>query len=213
MTTRDAALAHTREAMRHLTDDGLPAYPPPKPWPHAPAALSDGELWVFGYGSLIWNPGFPHAESHTARLYGYHRRLCVWSWEYRGTAERPGLVLGLDRGGSCHGVAFRVAERDKAATVAYLMRRELTTLVYRPLRARVCLADRRRVYALTFVVDPRQHQYAGHLQTAELVSIVSRAIGGRGANREYVINTYQHLVDLGIPCPRLTGVVNALGRC
>ncbi len=210
MNTRDAALAHTREAMRHLTDDGLPAYPPPKPWPQIPRSLIEGELWVFGYGSLIWNPGFPSVESQTARLYGYHRRLCVWSWEYRGTAEHPGLVLGLDRGGSCHGVALRVAEKDKHGAVAYLMRRELTTLVYRPLRARMRLAGGRTVHALTFVVDPSQHQYAGHLDTEQLLAIVSHARGCRGANQEYVVNTHQHLVELGIPCPRLTRLVDRL---
>ena len=210
MTTRDAALAHTREAMRHLTDDGLPAYPPPKPWPESPEGVSDGELWVFGYGSLIWNPGFPNTESRTARLYGYHRRLCVWSWEYRGTAERPGLVLGLDRGGSCQGVAFRVEDSDKHATVAYLLRRELTTLVYRPLRAHIRLASGRPVRALTFVVDPTHYQYAGHLDTDELRSIVSSARGGRGPNRDYVMNTYSHLAELGIPCPRLTELAAAL---
>src|SRR4026209_2875606 len=87
----------------------------------------DGDLWVFGYGSLIWNPGFEFLEQKPARLIGEHRSLCIYSMVHRGTPEKPGLVLGLDRGGACRGVAFRVAEKNRTATIAYLREREQVT--------------------------------------------------------------------------------------
>src|SRR5215469_11706625 len=94
-------------------------------------AASEGDLWVFGYGSLIWRPGFDFVERVPARLIGEHRALCVYSFVHRGTPEKPGLVLGLDRGGACRGVAFRIAEKNRAATVGYLRAREQVTSVYR----------------------------------------------------------------------------------
>jgi len=105
-----------------------------------------GDFWVFGYGSLMWRPGFPHAERHAARLFGYHRSLCLFSHEYRGTPECPGLVLGLDQGGSCVGVGFRVEAADRAATLAYLTWREGTS-VYRETDVALQLVDGREVTA------------------------------------------------------------------
>ena len=84
-----------------------------------------GDLWVFGYGSLMWNPGFAHAEARPARVYGYHRAFCLYSEHYRGTEARPGLVLGLNRGGSCRGRAFRVPAHDADAAMEYLIAREM----------------------------------------------------------------------------------------
>jgi cation transport protein ChaC len=191
--------------MQHLGDDGLPPYPPPRPWPQAPALESP--LWVFGYGSLIWHPGFPWRESCVGRVYGHHRALCVWSWVYRGTVQLPGLVLGLDRGGSCTGVAYRVGDEHRDATVAYLLRRELTTEVYRPETRQVVLDDGRRVNALTFLVDRRRDQYAGCLPPEQVARVVARASGRRGRNTDYVRNTVAHLEELGIPCRRLRRVV------
>src|SRR4051794_23010766 len=121
------------------------------------------DLWVFGYGSLMWRPGFPHVERRHASLYGYHRSLCVLSHVHRGTPERPGLVLGLDRGGRCLGVAFRVAAREAEATVAYLRGREQVTAVYLERRLPIRLDDGRRVEALAYAVDRRHPQYAGAL--------------------------------------------------
>jgi len=207
-----AALDEFRAALAHLGEDGLPAWPPPPPWPALEGGLPSGSLWVFGYGSLLWHPGFPFLEAHGARLHGHHRALCVWSWEYRGTPRRPGLVLGLDRGGSCPGLAFRIAREQRDAAVAYLLRRELTTRVYRPVLRRVRLDDGRRVCALTFVVDRAHPQYAGRLDAAALARAVARASGRRGSNAEYVRNTAAHLEALGIPCRRLERVARALDR-
>src|SRR3712207_8276797 len=119
------------------------------------------DLWVFGYGSLMWRPGFPHLERVHAHLYGYHRSLCVFSHVHRGTPEHPGLVLGLDRGGRCHGVAFRVDAAEAAETVRYLREREQVTAVYRERSLPVRLDDGRAVAALAYVVDRSHPQYAG----------------------------------------------------
>jgi cation transport protein ChaC len=197
-------------AVEHLGDDGLPAYPPRRPWPCPQPGIADAPLWVFGYGSLIWHPGFPFEEARIARVHGHHRALCIWSWEYRGTTEVPGLVLGLDRGGSCTGVAFRVGEAEREATVAYLLRRELTTPIYRPVRKPALLDDGRRVRVLTFVVERGSEQYAGRPGDARTVQVVASARGRRGPNAEYVQSTVQHLDELGIPCRRLRRIARAL---
>src|SRR6201991_2819824 len=124
---------------------------------------SKADLWVFGYGSLMWRPDFEFIEQVPARLIGEHRALCVYSFDHRGTPEKPGLVLGLDRGGTCRGVAFRIAEKDRAATVGYLRAREQVTSVYREVMRSVWLENgpRQRIGALTYVVDRGHVQYAG----------------------------------------------------
>ena len=118
---------------------------------------------MFGYGSLMWRPGFEYIERVRARLIGEHRALCVYSFVHRGTPEKPGLVLGLDRGGACRGIAFRVAAQDSAATIAYLREREQVTSVYREVMRSVWLENdaRQRVSALAYVVDRGHVQYAG----------------------------------------------------
>ena len=153
--------------------------------------LSKGDLWVFGYGSLMWRPGFEYIEQVPARLIGEHRALCVYSFVHRGTPEKPGLVLGLDRGGACRGIAFRVAEKHRASTVAYLRAREQVTSVYREVTRSVWLENepRQRVSALAYVVDRGHVQYAGRLSLAEQLRHVQQGHGQSGANREYVIAT------------------------
>jgi cation transport protein ChaC len=153
--------------------------------------FSTGDLWVFGYGSLMWRPGFEFLEQIPARLVGEHRALCVYSFVHRGTPEKPGLVLGLDRGGACRGVAFRVAEKKRAETVAYLRAREQVTSVYREVMRSVWLenAARERVSALAYVVDRGHRQYAGRLSLAEQLRFVRQGHGQSGANRDYVIAT------------------------
>jgi glutathione-specific gamma-glutamylcyclotransferase len=160
----------------------------------------DGEdLWVFGYGSLMWRPGFDFVERVPARLIGLHRALCVYSFVHRGTPTRPGLVLGLDRGGMCRGIAFRVAAAGRGETIAYLRAREQVTTVYLETWRRIALEEhaRRQVRALCFVVDRSHVQYAGRLTLAESVHHVRQGHGSSGASRDYVLETVQALEALG----------------
>ena len=157
-----------------------------------------GEFWVFGYGSLMWRPGFAHTEMQRAHLHGYRRVLCVKSFVHRGTEQRPGLVLGLDTGGSCIGMAFRVNDDHRDDVLAYLRERELVTHVYLERVKQVLLADGRRVNALCYVIDRTHHQYAGHLHPDEALPYVRTATGISGPNIEYVLNTVDHLKSLGI---------------
>ena len=150
-----------------------------------------GDLWVFGYGSLMWRPGFDYVEKVPARLIGEHRALCVYSFDHRGTPEKPGLVLGLDRGGACRGIAFRVAAALRARTIGYLREREQTTHVYREVTRSVWLDNeaRQRVSALTYVADRSHVQYAGRLPLDEQLRIVRQGHGRSGNNRDYVLAT------------------------
>src|SRR5215471_11144664 len=159
------------------------------PLPEAESSKSD--LWVFGYGSLIWRPGFEFIERVPARLIGEHRALCVYSFDHRGTPEKPGLVLGLDRGGACRGIAFRVSAELRNATVDYLRGREQTTHVYREVMRSVWLNDgsQQRVSALTYVADRGHVQYAGRLPLNEQLRIVRQGHGRSGNNRDYVLAT------------------------
>jgi len=163
------------------------------------AESSKGDLWVFGYGSLIWRPGFEYRERVPARLVGEHRALCVYSFDHRGTPERPGLVLGLDRGGACRGVAFRVDGKLRAHTIDYLRSREQTTHVYREVMRSVWLDNepRQRVSALTYVVDRGHVQYAGRLPLAEQLRIVQQGHGRSGNNRDYVLSTVKAIEGEG----------------
>ena len=158
-----------------------------------------GELWVFGYGSLMWRPGFAYIERVPARLIGLHRALCVFSFVHRGTAERPGLVLGLDRGGMCRGIAYRVAAAKRPETVNYLRSREQVTSVYVETVRLIELEDeiRRRVRALVFIVDRSHVQYAGRLTLAESLHYVRQGHGKSGADRDYVLETVRALESLG----------------
>jgi glutathione-specific gamma-glutamylcyclotransferase len=167
---------------------------------------TSGEFWVFGYGSLMWNPGFGHEEAVKARLFGYHRALCIHSRHYRGTPERTGLVMGLDRGGSCVGMAFRVAEPDKSAVVDYLHERELISHVYKERRLTARVHDGRIVQVMTFVADQSHEQFAGHLGVEDAARIVRGAAGTAGRNEDYVMNTLAHLREIGIRDHWLEGV-------
>ncbi len=166
-----------------------------------------GDIWVFGYGSLMWRPGFAHRAAAPALLRGYHRAFCVTSYRHRGTRERPGLVLGLDRGGSCRGRAFRVAAADASAVLDYLDERELIDYPYR--RASVPIrAAGRRVAALTYLVDVTDAQYAGRLAPERAAEIIRGAHGISGANSDYLRDLIAHLDELGIP----DGPLHALAR-
>ncbi|EHK58032.1 gamma-glutamylcyclotransferase [Allomesorhizobium alhagi] len=157
-----------------------------------------GDFWVFGYGSLIWRPGFAHIETQRARLFGFRRSLCVRSFVHRGTPDRPGLVLGLDRGGSCVGLAFRVPGELRGEVLDYLRERELVTSVYLERTLPVRLASGDIAQAVTYIVDRAHAQYAGNLDEEHAASIVSGSVGQSGPNEDYVMNTLQHLEALGI---------------
>jgi cation transport protein ChaC len=161
-------------------------------------ALPPGEdFWVFGYGSLMWHPGFPHLEVRVARLRGFHRSFCVYSHRYRGTPQVPGLVLGLDRGGSCHGMVFRVPAGEGGEVLDYLYEREMVTGVYRPSWRRA-ETDQGPVSAITFVVDRKHRQYAGRLPHDDMVALILQGRGNRGPCMEYLENTVHHLRALGL---------------
>ncbi|WP_299845201.1 gamma-glutamylcyclotransferase [uncultured Roseovarius sp.] len=157
-------------------------------------------MWVFGYGSLVWNPGFEVSEQVIATLPGYHRSFCMRSVHHRGTDENPGLVLALDEDdhATCQGVAFAVAEGAEQATLDYLRERELISSAYLERFLEIRLADGRHVEAVTYVVDPHHVQYCGGLALEEQARIISGATGGRGPNDEYLYNTASHLSELGI---------------
>jgi glutathione-specific gamma-glutamylcyclotransferase len=157
------------------------------------------DLWVFAYGSLMWRPGFSYLERVPARLIGLHRALCVFSFFHRGTPQRPGLVLGLDRGGMCRGIAYRVAAATRAETLRYLRSREQVTTVYLETVRQIELEDhmQRRVRAVCYVVDRSHVQYAGRLTRAESLHHVRQGHGQSGANRDYVLETVRALEALG----------------
>lgn len=156
------------------------------------------DFWVFGYGSLMWRPGFAHTATHRAHLHGFRRALCVRSYVHRGTPDRSGLVLGLDQGGSCVGLAFRVPGELRDEVVAYLRERELVTNVYLERMVGLRLETGEAVSALAYVVDRKHPQYAGRLHAEDAARHVSGAVGQSGPNEEYVLNSVAHLKALGI---------------
>lgn len=169
-----------------------------EPVPEIASCLAlDRDIWVFAYGSLMWDPGFAHSETAPALLKGYHRRFCLYSHQYRGTPERPGLVLGLDRGGACKGIAYRIAAQAAEPVLCYLWEREMRGRTYRPKEVPVRL-PRGMVKALAFIVDRRHPQYAGELSIEETARLILQGIGHRGHCRQYLENTVRHLERLGV---------------
>jgi cation transport protein ChaC len=173
------------------------------------------ETWIFGYGSLMWNPGFAFAEARRARLTGYHRAFCVYSIHYRGTERQPGLVLGLDRGGVCEGLAFRIAPERWAETLAYLRRRELIYGVYRETLVPLELVAEQKpdptVWALTYIAERAHPAYAGRLPLARTAHLIRRSAGRGGTNLGYLASTCRHLAELGIREPGLERLVTMTG--
>ena len=173
------------------------------PPPHAHGPHAPEPLFVFGYGSLIWKPGFDHVSRHPALLRGFHRRFCLWSHRYRGTPERPGLVLGLDRGGSCRGVVFQVAPAKAEEVLRYLDDRELpdgAETVYHRRLLPVRLLDRpgQVVRAVTYVANRGCRLYCGALPEHAAAAAIAHAAGQMGPNREYLANTLDHLAAMGV---------------
>lgn len=157
-------------------------------------------LWVFGYGSLMWRPGFSYDQAHVARLTGYQRSFCIYSVHYRGTPRRPGLVLGLDRGGICDGIAYHVPGPAVAATIAYLRAREQVSGVYREmlLPVRFGPAGETEVTALAYVAERAHPAYAGDMRLASQASLIRGAKGCAGANIDYFTATLHCLVGVGV---------------
>lgn len=170
------------------------------------------DLWVFGYGSLMWRPGFEFAEARPALLKGWHRAFCVWSRHWRGTPERPGLVLGLDRGGSCRGVAFRVAGACASAVKDYLAERELIGYAYTASTLPVRLDEGSTVPAYTFVADRKHHHYAGDLPLEQAAAVIMDAEGRAGLNRDYLINTVRQLEQDGFADRHLHALLTEVER-
>ena len=171
---------------------------------------SDG-VWIFAYGSLMWRPGFGYVEAAPARLHGYHRSLCIYSWCIAARQGQPGLVLGLDRGGSCRGWAFRVSAEQEAEILEYLDGRELVTDVYRRKRLPVTVGGR-RVLAWGYVVRREHPQYAGQLAPERLLDLVRRGVGRSGHCRDYLLSTVGHLEAMGIVDGPLHTLAKALAE-
>ncbi len=165
-------------------------------------SVPHGELWVFGYGSLMWDPGFTHDHAAPALLRGYHRAFCIYSTRHRGTHEKPGLVLGLNRGGACRGMAYRVPADAAASVLDILWDREMPSAAYTPRRLRVTLGEQ-SVMALAFVANTRHERYTGELAVDDIARLIADGRGLRGHNAEYLINTLRHLEELGVHDARL----------
>jgi cation transport protein ChaC len=168
------------------------------------------DFWIFAYGSLMWRPGFPWIESQPALLRGHHRAFCVYSSHYRGTPERPGLVLGLDRGGACRGRAYRVAAAQGKVVTDYLHEREMITGVYQPRWLQVDVPGR-RIVAAAYLVDRSHSQYTGKLPPERVADFIRQGRGSAGSNLDYLRNTVRHLDELGIadgPLHRLLRLID-----
>lgn len=162
-------------------------------------------LWVFGYGSLVWNPGFAWSQRRVARLDGFRRSFCMLSIHHRGTEENPGLVLALDaaEAATCHGIAFEIAPQIAEETLEYLRARELISAAYLETWQPVTLDDGRRETAVAYVIDRAHRQYCGGMALEEQARRIAAATGGRGPNCEYLHQTAAHLAQLGLPDPEL----------
>jgi cation transport protein ChaC len=171
--------------------------------------LPRGDLWVFGYGSLMWSPGFRHAEQQTGLVRGYHRALCILSNRYRGTPEKPGLVMGLCRGGSCWGIAFRVPAARVRHVLRALWKREMLNRVYVPTLVPVSVGPKRRIRALAFVADTSHRQFVRELDLHGRARLVAQGIGQRGRCVDYIRNTLQHMLELGVNDPHLARILDA----
>jgi cation transport protein ChaC len=169
------------------------------------------DFWLFAYGSLMWNADFAHAETRPARLYGYHRALCLYSFNYRGTRKNPGLVLGLDRGGSCRGLAFRILGKDRDAVMDHLHARETSDGEYHLRWLKLFLKGRKApVTGAAFVVNHANEAYAGRRPLDETARMIAEGRGNRGACADYLGNTVAHLREMGIRDDGLERVLRKL---
>jgi len=173
------------------------------------AELPKGDLWVFGYGSLMWSPGFSYIQKARGRIHGYHRALCILSTRYRGTKRKPGLVMGLCRGGSCWGMAYHVHAHGVRRALARLWQREMPRRVYAPRLLQVQIAGGRQVRALAFLADPTHPAYVRELDLHGRARLVAQGIGQRGTAVDYIRNTLEHMQQLGVSDPHLERILHA----
>ena len=170
-----------------------------------------GDLWVFAYGSLMWSPDFTFAERKAGRVHGYHRSLCILSNRYRGTPDKPGLVMGLCPGGSCRGMAFRVQASQAKEVLNTLWKREMLNKVYTPKFVPVSLVGgqrgAQRVHALAFIADTKHRQFVDELDVDGRARLVAQGIGQRGRCVDYIRNTLDHMRELGVHDPHLTRIL------
>ena len=171
------------------------------------AQLPKGDLWVFGYGSLMWSPGFSYSQKTRGRIHGYHRALCILSTRYRGTKRKPGLVMGLCRGGSCWGMAYRVHAEGVRRALARLWQREMPRRVYAPRLLQVQIPGGRQVRALAFLADPTHPAYVHELDLHGRARLVAQGIGQRGTAVDYIRNTLEHMRELGVSDPHLERIL------
>jgi len=183
--------------------------PQDDPFHYSQLNLLRGDLWVFTYGSLMWDPGFRYARTVPALLRGYHRAFCIYSNRFRGTVSAPGLVLGLDRGGACKGTAYKVATGDVPAALEALWQREMRRRVYVPRLLPVAVGAQRCV-ALTFLANRAHDGYAGRLAIDAAAAIIAACRGERGPNVDYLVNTLRHLDALGVHDHRLHRLLAAV---
>jgi cation transport protein ChaC len=166
-----------------------------------------GDLWVFGYGSLMWSPHFRYIDRSPAMLHGYHRALCILSRRYRGTETKPGLVMGLCAGGSCWGMAFRVEAKRVRRTLEALWQREMPRKVYEPRLVSVRVKNGRLVRCLAFIADRKHPSVVRELDLRSRAQLVAQGIGERGPCTEYVRKTLEHMYALGVTDPHLARVL------
>ncbi|WP_380053645.1 gamma-glutamylcyclotransferase [Falsihalocynthiibacter sp. SS001] len=176
--------------------------------------MTEQPLWVFGYGSLMWRPGFQYSTRQIARLTGYARSFCMWSIHYRGTHEQPGLVLALDEDetASCLGLGFEVSPDHRQEALEYLRARELISSAYLEAELPMELDDGRVVHAVTFVINRENNQYCGGLELQEQARVIANARGEMGSNVEYLQNTAAHLRELGIHDPEMEWLVERVAE-
>lgn len=172
------------------------------------AAAPPGDVWLFGYGSLMWNPAVLHDERSIAVVHGWHRRFCLWTPVGRGSPDAPGLVLALERGGSCRGVAFRLNREIAVDELRLVWLREMLTGAYRPRWTPARLADGRRITCLSFVVEPSHERYAGRLSENEIAAAIARAAGQLGPCRDYLSQTVTAMEKAGVRA----GAIHRLSR-
>lgn len=171
-----------------------------------------GPLWVFAYGSLMWRPGFDHVGRVRARMDGFRRAFCMWSIHYRGTEDRPGLVLALDPepGASCEGIGYEVAPDRRGAVLDYLRERELVSYAYNETWHEMALADGRRVQAVAYVMNQTHAQYCGRIPLEAQAEIIAQSAGTMGPNADYLFSTVAHLQEMGCPDPEMEALERAV---